>query len=160
MRHNAPGTKIGRLVIATAASLAALAGIGPTSAANGYTLVSHGDTGSAYYASDICGARASWVTTTLRTTVDHVTQRGDSFVFHYLETGTYHVDFDDPSLADQDSQFTGSSTVALTPGQAVVVANTWHDFPTGLMIWERFHLTLVDGQPVIEKYVLKVTGCP
>jgi len=142
-------------------SLAFLLAVGlPTRAASSYTLVAHGETGSAYYGSDICGDRASWVTTALRTTVDHLTQRGDTFAFHYTETGTYHVDFDDPSLADQDSQFTGSSTVAVTLGQDVVVANTWHDFPTGLKIWERYHLTLVDGQPVIEKYVLKVTGCP
>jgi hypothetical protein len=46
------------------------------------------------------------VTTTIRTIADHLTQRGDYFVIHFLETGTYHVDFDDPNLADQDSQFT------------------------------------------------------
>jgi hypothetical protein len=132
----------------------------PTSAATAYTLISHGDTGTAYYGEDICGARASWVTTAFRTTVDHLTQRGDYFTFHFLETGTYHVDFDDPNLADQDSQFSGSSTVTLTAGQTVVVANTWHDFPTGLKIWERYQLTVVDGQAVVERYVLKVTGCP
>ena len=162
MTGHAKFATAGRLVAAAAtAALAFLLSVGPaTRAATSFTLVAHGDTGSAYYSEDVCGPRASWVATAFRTTVDHLTQRDDSFTFHFLETGTYHVDFEDSSLADQDSQFTGSSTVVLTPGQAVVVANTWHDFPTGLKIWERFHLTLVDGLPVVERYVLKVTGCP
>jgi hypothetical protein len=149
------------LIFAVATALAAWLTFGsPLRAATAFTFVSRGDTGIDYYSSDICGDRASWVTTSLRTTVDHLTERDGSYAFHYLETGTYHVDFDDPTLADQDSQFTGSNTVVLTLGETVVVASTWHDFPTGLQIWERYHLTIVNGQPVIERYVLIVTGCP
>jgi hypothetical protein len=148
------------ILAATAALAVLLLGGSPSRAATAFTLVSHGDTGTEYHGEDICGDRANWVTTTLRTTVDHLTQRGDSYVFHFVETGTYHVDFVDPGLADQDSQFTGSNVVVLTPGQTFVLASTWHDFPTGLKIWESYHLTLVDGQAVIERYVLRVTGCP
>lgn len=97
----------------------------------------------------------------LRTTVGHLTERADgSFVFHYTETGTYHVDFVDPTIPDQDSQFTGSETVTLTPGGTFVDAYMWHDFPTGIKIWERYQLTEVDGTPVVERYILDVTGCP
>jgi hypothetical protein len=144
----------------SAALTVLLAAGAPAQAANAFTLVTHGGTGSDYYTSDICGDRASWVTYAWGTTVDHLTQRDDSYTFHSTENGTYHVDFDDPSLADQDSRFTGSNTVTLSSGQTLVVATTWHDFPTGLKIWERYHLTVVDGQPVIESYVLKFTGCP
>jgi hypothetical protein len=150
-----------RLLAAATAALAVLLTVGgPSLAATSVTVISHGDTSTNYYPDDICGARASWVTATVRATAFHLTQNGDSYTSHYTETGTYHVDFVDPSLADQDSQFTGASTILLTVGQTLVVSSTWHDFPTGLRIWEQYHLTLVDGQPVIERYVLKVTGCP
>jgi len=152
---------ISRLLAAATAALAVVLGVGgPSLAATSVTVITHGDTSPNFYPDDICGPRASWVTATLHATAFHLTQNGDSFTSHYTETGTYHVDFDDPNLADQDSQFTGASTIVLTPGQTIVVATTWHDFPTGMKIWEQYHLTLVDGQPVIERSVLKVTGCP
>ncbi len=83
-----------------------------------------------------------------------------TFNFHFTETGTYHVDFVDPALSDQDSQFAGSIHHVITRGGADVISLTWHDFPAGLKSWEQFHLTVVDGDVVAFRDVLRVTGCP
>jgi hypothetical protein len=50
--------------------------------------------------------------------------------------------------------------VTLTPGGTFVVSVALHDFPTGIRVWERFHLTEADGSPVVERDFQKVTGCP
>jgi hypothetical protein len=125
------------------------------------TVVLHGVTFTEFFPDDICGPPASTVAFTVRTDVTHLTERADgTFTFHHTDTGTYHVDFVDPALADQDSQFTESLLITLTPGGTEVVSLAFHDFPTGLRIWQRFHLTVVDGNPLVERDVLKVTGCP
>ena len=77
-----------------------------------------------------------------------------------MSTGTYHVDFLDPALADQDSQFAGPTHVTLAPSGTFVFSVAFHDFPTGLRIRQRNHLTVVDGSPVVDRDILKVTGCP
>jgi hypothetical protein len=89
-----------------------------------------------------------------------VYESNGSFSFTFIETGTYTVDFEDPALSDQTSQFTGANHFTLAPGGVVVLSQTWHDFPTGLRIWERVHLTEVNGEPVVEREFRKVTGCP
>jgi hypothetical protein len=125
------------------------------------TQVLHAETETGYSPDDICGDRAGWWTFALRTTVAHITELGDGyFTFHFTETGTYHIDFVDPAIPDQDSQFTGTDTVTLTYGDTYEESYTWHDFPTGIKIWERYSLHEVDGTPVLERYILKVTGCP
>lgn len=123
------------------------------------TVVLHGLTRSDFN-TDICGRLATFTFTT-RTQVTHLTEHEDgSFSLNFIETGTYHVDFVEPALADQDSQFTEAFHATLTPGETLVVSLTFHDFPTGIRIWERLHLTEVDGSPVVEREIQKVTGCP
>ncbi len=82
------------------------------------------------------------------------------FNFHFTETGTYHVDFVDPAVADQHSQFTGSTHHVRTSSGTDVISITWHDFPTGLRIWEQLHVTVVDEEVVVERSALRVIGCP
>jgi hypothetical protein len=150
------------LLIGALAALALAAGPMPASAETSTsTVVVHGVTFTEFFPDDICGPRASTVSFTLRTVVMHLTEHADgTFTFHYTSTGTYHVDFVDPALADQESQFTEADTFTLTPGGTQIVSGAFHDFPTGLKIWERRHLTVVDGNPVVERDILKVTGCP
>lgn len=50
--------------------------------------------------------------------------------------------------------------MTLTTGGTFVVSVALDDFPTGIRIWERFHLTEADGSPVVERDFQKVTGCP
>lgn len=125
------------------------------------TVVVHGLTYSVFFPDDVCGPRAGTTTFSVRTRVLHATEEQDgSFNAKFIDTGTYHVDFVDPAIADQDSQFTYSIHHAFTPGGVEVLTETFHDFPTGVRIWERFHATVVDGRIVIEREVFKVTGCP
>ena len=147
--------------------LAALTGVGAAQAAYTETTVVHGATHTETFDGDICtelgdpASRVNTVVFTLRTETTHVTARPDgSFSFTFIETGTYTVDFEDPALADQTSQFTGTQHFTLTPGGTEVTSVTWHDFPTGLRIWVRFHATVVNGEPVVERKIQKVTGCP
>lgn len=124
------------------------------------TSVLHGTTRTEFFPDDICGPRASTVTFNFRTTVLHWTEDASTFNVQFTETGTYHVDFVDPALEDQDSQFTLSIHHVLTPSGAEVFNSTWHDFPTGIKIWERVHATFVDGDLIVEREFQKVTGCP
>jgi hypothetical protein len=125
------------------------------------TVVIHGQTFTEFFPDDICGPRASYVTFTFRTEVTLITELADgSFTFQDMSTGTYHVDFLDPALADQDSQFAGPTHVTLAPSGTFVFSVAFHDFSTGLRIWQRLHLTVVDGRPVVDRDILKVTGCP
>jgi hypothetical protein len=125
------------------------------------TLVIHGDTFSVFFPDDICGPRASTTTFTFRTQVLHGAERPDgTYNFHFTDTGTYHVDFVDPALQDQDSQFTETSHHVRTRGETEVLRGAFHDFPTGIRIWERFHATAVDGVIIVDREIVKVTGCP
>ncbi len=125
------------------------------------TVVVHGLTYSLFFPDDICGPRAGTTTFTIRTQVLHLTEEQDgTFNGTYVDTGTYHVDFVDPAIADQDSQFTTTVHHTFTPGGVEVLTTTFHDFPTGIRIWVRFHGTAVDGRIIIEREVFKVTGCP
>jgi hypothetical protein len=43
----------------------------------------------------------------------------------------------------------------------MVVSFTFHDFSTGLRIWQRFHLTVVNGNPVVERDITRIeSACP
>lgn len=125
------------------------------------TVVTHGLSFSEFEPEDICGPRAAFIDWTIRTSVIHVTEREDgSFSVNATDTGTYHVDFVDPALADQESQFTESIHFTVTPGGTEVFTMTFHDFPTGIRIFGQAHATVVDGRLIVERDILKVTGCP
>jgi hypothetical protein len=129
--------------------------------ASNNTVVIHGTTFTEFFPDDICGPRASNVTFTVQTAVTHFTESPDgTFNFVDVATLTYHVDFVDPALADQDSQQTQALHVALTPGGVNVVSFQLHDHPTGLRIWEHLVLTVVDGNVIVDRDILGVEGCP
>jgi hypothetical protein len=149
------------LLIAALMALVLAAFSAPANAATTTTVVIHGLTFTEFFPGDICGSRASFVTFTFDTEVTHLTEHADgSFTLEDALTGTYHVDFVDPALADQDSRQAGSTHATLTPGGMFVYSVAFHDFPTGLRIWQRIHLTVVNGNPVVDSDILKVTGCP
>ena len=153
---------MGKLVVrAVAAVAAALVLLGPSWPAGADTSVNHRFTFEIQPEDDICGPYPSHVTFSVRTEVLHYTERADGrFNAHWTQTGTYHVDFVDPTLADQHSQYTDSIHHVFTPGQVEVFNETFHDFPDGIKIWVRVHATFVDGRLVVERVVEKVVGCP
>ena len=145
----------------TALILAALAV--PANAATTSTVVIHGQTFTDFYQDGLCGPDPQYVTFTFQTEVIHTTNHADgSFSFHDTATGTYHVDFVDPARPDLDSRQTSSFQLTLTPGGTMIVSFTFHDFPTGVKIWQRYHLmTVVNGNPVIERDITKIEpACP
>ena len=125
------------------------------------TAVDHAFSFSLTAPDDICGPYPSDITFSVRTQMLHWTEEPDGrFNVQFTQTGTYHVDFADPSRADQDSQYTDSIHHVFTPGKVEVFNETFHDFPDGIKIWVRIHATVVDGRVVVERVVEKVTGCP
>jgi hypothetical protein len=110
---------------------------------------------------DICGPNPAEITYRVRTQVLHATEGVDGqFNVQYTQTGTYHVDFTNPDVQDQVAQYTESIHHVFTPGETEVLNFAYHDFPDGVRIWQRTHVTVVDGQLVVERVIEKVTGCP
>ncbi len=110
-------------------------------------VVVHGLTYSMFFPDDICGPRAGTTTFTIRTQVLRATEDPEgTFNVTFVDTGTYHVDFVEPAIADQGSQFTHTAHHAFTPGEVEIFNLTFHDFPTGIKIWERVHATFVNEQ--------------
>jgi hypothetical protein len=149
-------------LLAAVMLLSGVLAIGASAAnASGNTVVVHGVTFTDFFPDDICGPRASYVTFTIKTEVTHYTQSPDgTFNFVDVSTLTYHVDFVDPTLADQDSQSTQAIHAALTPGGVFVESLQFHDHPTGLRIWEHLVLTVVNGNVIVDRDITGVTGCP
>lgn len=154
--------RFGRLLFVLAVLLALLAVPAQAAAPAGKTtVVVHGLTFSMFFPDDICGPRAGTTTFTIRTQVTRAWEEQDgTFNVTFAETGTYHVDFVDPAIANQDSQYTQTARHAFMPSGVEVYNLTFHDFPTGIRIWERIHATFVNEQLIVEREVFKVTGCP
>jgi hypothetical protein len=72
----------------------------------------------------------------------------------------YEVDFIDPALSDYSAKLTEVNHYIVTPRDTYIVTNTYHDFGGGLKIWERLNLKVVGGAVLVDREILKVTGCP
>ncbi len=146
-------------VVSTLAALGVPADAEPGAKAT--TAVSHRFTFSLFAPNDICGPNAAEITFSVRNQVLHATEEADGrFNVQYTQTGTYHVDFVDPALTDQSSQYTESVHHVLTPGNTEVFNLAFHDFPNGIRIWERIHVTMLgDGRLTVERVVFQFTGC-
>ena len=145
------------------AAVALLVTAAPSDAAGagrGSTDITRGLNYSEVFPDDICGPRASLVTFNFRMQMLHFTERDGTFNAQYTELLTYHVDFVDPALADQDSRVVDSIHHVFTPGQVKVFNETFHDFPNGLRIWYRAHETILNGDLIVQREVQRVTGCP
>ena len=151
-----------KLAASIAVVLAAVILAGQPAANASATDVAHRFEFSLVAPDDICGPRASRITFTVRNQVLHWTEGPDGrFNVQFTQTGTYHVDFVDPVLVDQQSQYTDSIHHVFTRSQTEVFNETFHDFPDGLRIWQRTHVTVVsDGRVIIERVIVKVAGCP
>ena len=87
----------------------------------------------------------------IRVWFDPITDRGDgSFTFHYMETGTYHVDFVDPAAGARRA-LRGVSLGAPNRGQLTVTTGT-KAFAV-FLAW-----TLVGLVGVCQWYLLRLSG--
>lgn len=113
-----------------------------------------------YFPDDICGPRAGWTEFVTTYHWGYTELPDGSFSFFYVETGTYHTDFDDPSIPPEDSQFTGAEHGSLTRGGTVVDTIQWHDFPGTITIHEQLLFVQVGDEVQLDRYTLRVDGCP
>ena len=136
---------------------------GPAAAApvEAWTEVHHGSTFTATWEDDICGLRANTTTYTRKVEQVHLTRRPDgTFSYHDVAVVTYVSDYVDPALPDLYGRLTEVNHFVLTPGETFLATTTYHDFYGEIQIFYRVHVTIVNGQPVVERLVDKVTGCP
>jgi hypothetical protein len=133
----------------------------PAEASNNGTVVSHGFTHTEFFPEDICGPRASSVTFTAKMAQWQYVERADgTWSWRDVSQVTYEVDFVDPALVDYSARLTEVNHYIMTPGDTFIVSNTYHDFGGGLKIWERLNIKDVKGDVVVDRGILKVTGCP
>lgn len=127
-----------------------------------FTIVEHNVTlASEFFPDDACGPRAVTETVTNKVQVNHLTANGDgSFHFIDFETGTLVADYVDPAIPDQTFRRTNTEVFNLTPGGTFTHTETFQQFDATLRISFRAHLTLVDGEPKVEREVFIVRGCP
>ena len=89
-----------------------------------------------------------------RLQMQHLTQKEDgSFHFTDFETGTTTIDFDDPQYADVVFRRTNTFHMNLTPGGTFTVNETLRESSANVTIVYRYHLTEVQGEPVVEREV-------
>ena len=149
-------------VVGAAGSLVLLPGNAAAAEREVWTVVEHNVTlPSETFPDDICGARAVTETVTNKTQVNHLTLNPDgSFHFVDFETGVLVADYTDPTIPDQTFRRTNTEVFNLTPGGTFTVTETISQFDNTLSIRATYHLTVVNGEPVVEKDVSMVRGCP
>jgi hypothetical protein len=120
----------------------------------------HREASTVYYPDDICGPRSGW-TDYIATFQWKYTERADgTFNFVYVENGTYHTDFDDPTIPSYDSQFTGTQHGTVTRGGTAIFTSQWHDFPGSITIREQIIFVQVGDEVRLDRDILVVDGCP
>jgi hypothetical protein len=141
------------------------AGTAPASAAPAqtWTDVQHNVTlATEFFPDDICGPRASYETWTNKTQLTHLTVLPDGSGYHFIdfETSIIAVDYVDPTIPDTTFKWTETFGVHLTPGGTYTETTTLRQSDGTLTIRARYHLTVVDGEPKIEREASYVSGCP
>jgi hypothetical protein len=131
-------------------------------ASNHSPTVTHKEVETVHYSDDICGPRENYTTFARKVVVERLQDAGDgSFWYHYTARVNYLSDFVDPAIPDERGSLTEVISINLTPGGVVTSTSTFHDYlGADIRIYERFHLTEVDGELVVVRDVGGVEGCP
>jgi hypothetical protein len=155
-------TRFWSLALTTAVALSVLLAA-PASAGSPV----HHDSGSAkkevsrvYFDDDICGPRANWTEFVVTWHWAYTERPNGSFNFMYIETGTYHSDFDDPTIPSVDGRFTGAEHATATAGDTFVHTVQWHDFLDGITIHEQLLFVQVGDEIRLDRHLIRVDGCP
>jgi hypothetical protein len=151
------GLSLGIAMVATILAAAPVAAASPVAHAR---FSAHRQVSTVYYPDDICGPRAGWTTYVLTYHWQSTERPDGSFNFSYIETGTYHTDFDDPTIPSYDSQFTGAQHGTLTRGGTQIFTFQWHDFPGSITIHEQMLFVQVGDEVKLDRDDLRVDGCP
>jgi hypothetical protein len=147
------------LCLGLSAAVTAPAGAAP---ARTWTDVQHNVTlATEFFPDDICGERPSYETWTNKVQVNHLTERPDgSFTFVDFETSLIAVDYVDPNIRDTTFRWTETFTINLTRGGTYINTTTFRQSDGTLTLRARYHLTVVNGVPKIEREASFVDGCP
>jgi hypothetical protein len=134
----------------------------PATASADPTVVTREFTQTEFFPDDICGPRASTVTWTYTLAQSQLNERADgTFSYRDVAVVTYVVDFVDPELTDYPGRVVEVNHYILTPGDNTFVAtNAFHDFGGDLKIWERLNLKVVGDAVMVDRFLIKATGCP
>jgi hypothetical protein len=97
---------------------------------------------------------------TTRRTSSYAAQDDGSFHFVDFETGILFADYVDPAIPDQTFHRTNTEVFNLTPGGTFTHTETLQQFDASLRITFRTHLTVVDGEPKVEREVMIVRARP
>jgi hypothetical protein len=157
------GDVVRRLMAIVLVLPAVLVSARPATAAQveAWTEVHHDETFTATWPDDICGLRANTTTYTRKVEQIHLTSLGDgTFSYHDVAAVTYVSDYVDPALPDLFGRLTEVNHFVFHPGQTILATTTYHDFYGEIRIFYRYHLTAINGVPVVEREVNDVTGCP
>jgi hypothetical protein len=120
----------------------------------------HRQADTVYYPDDICGPRSGWTDYVITFQWKYLERADGSFNFASVETGTYHTDFDDPTIPSYDSQFTESQHATVTPGGTWIYTRQAHDFPGSITIREQVVFVQVGDEVKLDRDILRVDGCP
>jgi hypothetical protein len=146
------------LMLVIPASL--IAGPAAAAPADSFTNVIHDVVSTTTFSADVCGPRANTTTVTIKTEQVHVTTRPNGgFQFHTVDVTSFVTDYLDPALPTLTGESTNVNNFNVTNGGTVVATSTFHSSFGDIRIFHRFHVTLVNGQPVVTREVSKVTGC-
>jgi hypothetical protein len=133
----------------------------PAPIADAATAVTHGYTHTEFFPDDICGARASTATFTETMAQSQYVQRADgSWSYRDVSVVTYVGDYVDPSIADVTGRLTEVNHYIFRAPESFIAATSFHDFGGDLKIWERVNFKAVKGEVVVDRELVKVTGCP
>jgi len=147
--------------LALLAALPLLAFAMPAHASAARTVVTHGFTHTEFFPDDICGPRASTVTFTATMAQWQDVERANGTWSHRdVSVVTYEADYVDPSIDDFSGRLTEVNHYVFTPGDTFIAANTFHDFGGDLKIWQRLSFKVVNDEVVVDREIIKVTGCP
>jgi len=124
--------------------------------------ITHNEVEVVHFDEDICGPRENDTTFTRKVIVERNVDLGDgTFWYHYTARVDYVSDFVDPAIPDERGSLTEVISFNLTPGGVAAWTTTFHDYlGHDIRIYERFHLTEVDGELVVIREVSGVEGCP
>lgn len=140
-------------VVATPAAAVSAASAAPE--AQTWTTIEHDVTLEAQAGEDeLCGRGGITETMVNKLQMQHLTENVDgSFHFVDFETGKVVIDFDDPAYDDLVFRRTESFHFNVTPGETVTLHENLRDSNGDITFVYRFHLAMVDGEPVVEREV-------
>jgi hypothetical protein len=154
--------RIGSAALAVIGALAWWSFPSAANAADQQPTVTHNEVETVHYADDICGPRENDTTYTRKVVIERLADAADgSFWYHYTARVDYISDFVDPTIPDARGSLTEVIAFNLTPGGVAIGTGTFHDYlGEDIRIYERFHLTVIDGEPVVDRSISGVEGCP